>query len=374
MREVFALGIGMMKIGRFPDKTNFDMGRAGIVAAMKDAGIGIKDIQAGFFSNRDDVTPALGEQILGLVGRNGMPVVNLENASCSGSTAVWLAYNSVALGQYDVAMAFSTEQSPRGFRPPPTGFGSSRAAMGMAIIPAMCALLMRRRIKDFGETVEQYAQVAVKNRMHASLNPNAQYQKPITVEEVLDSRPIADPITLLHCCPTSEGAAAAILCSKDFAKKHANGPLIEVVTAELQSPESFSHVGLTSPGLSKRVCETAYEKAGLGIEDVDVVELHDPFTVNEIVHYEDLGLCEKGEGGRLAGEGVTALGGAKPVNTDGGLMSRGHPIGCTGIYQIGELVLQLRGHANGRQVPNAKTALAHLEGIGPIASAIILKR
>jgi acetyl-CoA acetyltransferase len=292
-----------------------------------------------------------------------------------------MAYDAVATGQYDVTLAIGAEQTTRGLRIPVTAVGvninqmMAMAKQGFAIIPGMFALAMRRRMKDYGETVEQFAQVAVKNRKNAHHNPYAHYQDEITIKDVLNSRPICDPVTLFQCCPTSEGAAAAILCSKDVAKRYKTDHFITVASAVLKTPVSFSPaLGITTAGLDKLAADEAYNIAGLGASDVDIVELHDPFTASELIHYEDLGLCEIGEGGKILSEGKTEIGGEIPVNTDGGLLSRGHPIGATGLYQIVELVLQLRGQAGQRQVEGAEVGLGHMEGLGPCATVIILKR
>ena len=382
MREVVILGIGMHKAGEFPDKTNLELGRAATFGALRDAGMEFKDLQSAYFSkNKADPTASIGEMMLGRMGLTGMPVVNLENDSCSGSSAFWLAYNAVAFGRYDISLAVGVETLvvPPSMSPPPppaTEYEAALRAMGIADISTRAALAMRRRMHDYGETVGQFARVSVKNHKNAAHYPYAQRQKEVTLDEVLNSLPICDPLTLLQCCPPlSEGCAAAVLCSKDVAKRYQRGKNITVASAVLRTAsESTSGVGLTAAGLSKSTAKEAYNIAGIGIDDIDLIELCDPFTVNEVIHYEDLGLCDQGEGGRIAGDGRTDIGGERPVNTDGGLLARGHPSGCTGLYQIAELVLQLRGQAGPRQVSGAKVGLAHLEGSGPVATVIILKR
>ena len=381
MREVVVLGIGMHKVGHFPDKTNLELGRNATLGALRDAGMEFKDLQFAYFSrNKADPTASIGEMMLGRMGLTGMPVVNLENDSCSGSSAFWLAYNAVAFERYDIALAVGVEKPvlPPSMSPPPppaTAYEVALGAMGIADISTKAALAMRRRMHDCGETVEQFARVAVKNRKNATHNPYAQRQKEVTLEEVLKSQPICDPLSSLQCCPSaSEGCAAAVLCSKDVARRYQGDKFITVASAVLKTASEFTGtVVLTIPGLSKATADEAYNIAGIGIRDVDLIELCDPFTVNEVIHYENLGLCGQGEGGRIVSEGQTEIAGEKPVNTDGGLLARGHPLGCTGLYQIAELVLQLRGEAGPRQVEGAKVGLAHLEGSGPVASVIILK-
>ena len=375
------LGVGMHKVGEFPDETNLELGRTAVLDALKDSGMEFKDLQAAYFSrNKQDPTASIGELMLGRMGLTGMPVVNVENGACSGSTVFWLAYNAVAFGQCDIALSVGVDKPPIPMvtfsfpSPPPTKYKGTMESMGITDASGMAAILMRRRMKDYGETEEQCALVSVKNHKNGSLNPVAQYQKETPLEDVLNSRMICDPITLLQCCPTSEGAAAAILCTKEVAKQYKSDGIITVASAILRSAVEFRITGLTSAGLTKMTADEAYKVAGLGPKDIDVIELHDPFTTNELLHYEDLGICGEGEGGKLLSDGVTELTGDIPVNTSGGLIARGHPIGATGLYQIGELMLQLRGEADRRQVPDAEVGLGQLEGLGPIASVIILKR
>ena len=380
MREVVVLGVGMHKVGRFDEKTLSDLGREAVLNAIKDAGIPWDKIQVAYSSNRDAIPAGPGIRILGTVGLSEIPVINVMNASCSGSTAFWEAYSSVAFGQYDVALALGTEKMARGFRPPQTGLESGEAAMGLQVIPTWFSMNMKRRMYDYGETEEQFAKVAVKNHFNGSLNPYAQYRKVFSMEEILESRMICDPIKLLDLCPTSDGAGAAILCTRDVANKYGRSQAISVASCILRTDVYRSLMTPTAPSLSRTTSQIAYEDAGIGVEDIDVIELHDPATVQEIEHYEDLALCKIGEGGKLIEDGITEINGKIPVNPSGGLISRGHPVGATGLAQIAELVWQLRGEAGDRQIADAKVGLAHLEGAGGgrndigIASVIILKR
>jgi acetyl-CoA acetyltransferase len=380
MREVVVLGVGMHKVGRFDDKSLSDMGREAVLAAIKQADIPWNEIQVAYSSNRDAIPAGPGIRILGTVGMTGIPIINVMNASCSGSTGFWEAYSSVAHGQYDVALALGTEKMARGFRPPQTGVDSIEAAMGLQVIPSWFSMNMKRRMGEYGETEEHYAKVAVKNHLHGSLNPYAQYRKVFSLEEILSSRVICDPVKLLDMCPTSDGAAAAVLCTKEVARKYSSGPFITVAACVLRTDVYRSLIAPAVPSLSRTTSQIAYDAAGIGVEDIDVIELHDPATVQEIIHYEDLDLCPVGEGGKLIEAGATQIGGRIPVNPSGGLIARGHPVGATGVAQIAELFWHLRGEAGDRQVNGAKVALAHLEGAGggrsnfKIASAIVLKR
>ncbi len=379
MRQVVVLGVGMHKVGRFEDEGLSDLGRVAVLNALQDAGIPWREIQIAYSANRDARPSGPGIRILTTVGLRDIPVINVENASASGHTAFYEAYSAVATGQYDVALALGVEKMERGFRPPLLGVESAEAAMGLQVIPAFFALNMRRRMYDYGETVEQYAKIAVKNHKNGSLNPYAQYQKVFTLEEILASRMICDPVKLLDLCPTSDGAAAVILCTRDVARRYKSRPLITVASCVLRTDFYRSLRTPPCPSLSWTTSQIAYNAAGIGIEDIGLIELHDPATVQEVIHCEDLGLCNKGEGGRLIDDGVTEITGKKPVNPSGGLLSRGHPVGATGLAQIAEIVWQLRGAAGQRQVDSPKVGLAHLEGGGVqigigLATVIILKR
>jgi benzoylsuccinyl-CoA thiolase BbsB subunit len=248
-------------------------------------------------------------------------------------------------------------------------------------MPAMFAMVARRQMEEHGATVEDFARVSVKNHRHACLNPYAQYKKEFTVEEVLNSRMICEPITLLMCCPNTDGAAAAILCSADLARKYTTKP-IRVIASTLQSGDykEFQKDITVSP-LLERISKMAYEMAGCGPADVDLVEMHDAFANEEMLRYEDLGLCQRGEGVALLRSGATEIGGQIPVNPSGGLLSLGHPLSASGIRTICEIVLHLRNQAGARQTPDAKVGLSHMHGgvvagmeHGIVASIHILAR
>jgi benzoylsuccinyl-CoA thiolase BbsB subunit len=216
---------------------------------------------------------------------------------------------------------------------------------------------------EFGTPLQAFAQIAVKSRLHASLNPNARFRDTVSLDEVLSSRPIADPLTLLQCCRNGSGAASIVVASEDFIKYHCIERPVWIVGSGLGSwMFDNSQQDLTNFGATRVAAKAAYEEAGIGPEDIDIVELHDAFTVGELLHYEGLGLCGKGEGGAFALSGATQLGGRVPVNVSGGLLSKSHPLGATGVAQFCELVWQLRGDAKGRQVEGARIALAHSQG------------
>jgi acetyl-CoA acetyltransferase len=227
--------------------------------------------------------------------------------------------------------------------------------------PAFFALMARRYMEDTGTSRETLAKVAVKNRRHAALNPLAQYREPISVEDVLSSPMVADPLTRFSCCPTTDGGAAVVVMSRAAVRRYGVRRAIRVRASSLASG-GYRAEDLARLEIDRRAARRAYEDAGLGPEDVDVAEVHDAFTISELVHYEDLGFCASGEAGELVEAGETALGGRLPVSTSGGLLSRGHPLGATGIAQAVEVVSQLRDQAGARQVPGARVGLIHCVG------------
>ncbi|MBE9486353.1 MAG: thiolase family protein [Chloroflexi bacterium] len=358
------VGVGMISFGKHPDRTLVDLGSEAAYLALKDAGLSPKQVQIGFFANGfagrlfGDFT--IGQNVFWNVGINRIPVVNVENACTSGSTALYLAYNAVAAGQVEVAMVVGAEK----MYVPELGLLNSgqtelETQLGR-VAPASFALRAIRYMAEFGATPEQLARVSVKNRRHSGLNPLSQFRNPITIEEVLKAPMIVDPLTRYMCCPNADGAAAVIVASPDIARRLGRAVIIDaavLVTGNYENPQDQLRWETDS-----RACQTAYEKAGIGPEDLDVAECHDAFTICEILHYEAMGLCPTGEGARFAAEGETELGGRIPVNTSGGLLSRGHPVGATGVAQIIEIVTQLRHEAGERQVEGAKAGLAHCMG------------
>jgi acetyl-CoA acetyltransferase len=363
MAAVAVIGVGMIPFGKHLEKTVVEMGAEAAYLALKDAGIRPAQVEAGFFGNvlgfRLFGDTTLGQSVFWEVGINRIPVVNIENACTSGSTGFYLAYNMVAAGQAEVAMAVGAEK----MCVPEFGLINSGDhldnQLGM-VAPASFALRAVRHMADFGTTIKQLAQVSVKNRHHAEHNPFAQFRKPVTIEEVMAAPMIVDPLTRLHCCPIADGAAAAILCSQAMAQRLSRA--VKVETAILCTGNYDNPQDLALWETDFRGGRLAYEKAGMGPEEVDVAECHDAFTISEILHYEALGLCSPGEGGRLVAEGHTELGGRIPVNPSGGLLGRGHPVAATGLAQIFEIVTQLRNEAGPRQVEGARVGLAHCVG------------
>ncbi len=241
--------------------------------------------------------------------------------------------------------------------------------------PSLFAGLFQEHSRRFGTTVEQMAKVGVKNHHHGALNPRAQYRDEYTVQQVLESREIADPLTLLMCCPTGSGSAAAVLCSEDVARQ-AKGEAIKILSSTLVS-EAANTTGdplHSVVEINSRAAGTAYDLAGVKPENIEVCELHDCFAIAEILHYENLGFCERGEGGRFIDEGMSAIGGQVTVNPSGGLLAKGHPLGATGVAQVFEIVTQLRGQAGERQVRGARIGLTHCQGFGGATGIHIFAR
>lgn len=370
MSKPVVIGAGMMPFGKHPERTVVDMGAEVARAALLDAGLSPADIDLAFFSNvlagRLFGDATIGQNVLWEVGISRIPVVNVENACTSGSTAFMLACTAIIAGQAEAVMVVGSEKTVV----PQLGLinsGQTELDTQLGLVaPAGFALRANRHMADYGTTLEQMALVAVKNRRHGSLNPAAQFRQLITVEEVLLSPMIVDPLTRLQCCPNADGAAAVVVVSPDRARRaglRPGGPRwVEalaalLVTGSYENPQDLSHWET-----DYRAASLAYERAGLVPSDVDLVECHDAFTIGEIIHCEALGLCPPGEGGALVESGATALGGRVPVNVSGGLLSRGHPTGATGVAQVVEIVQQLRGEAGLRQVDGARIGLAHCMG------------
>lgn len=380
MRKVLVVGIGLTKFGFYPDGKSYDFGAEAIFNALKDTGMEWEDIQAAFCGSVYQGTGS-GHQAIKEVGLTGIPVVNVENACSSGSSALRLAYQSVAAEIYDVALAFGIEKMPRG-PIPSNAFRPWELASGFNMQFANYAIETVEYMEKTGTTVEDFSLVTVKNRKNGALNPNARFQQEVTVEEVMNSRMVGYPLRLLHCCPLADGAAAIIVCSKDKVRSMSRAITIAASTlysgvyGEGSTPggivESIKYPA--SEGITQLSAKEAYELSGCGPEDMDVVQAYEAMAPAELWDIEKMGFCKTGEAAKLLKEGVFNIDGKIPVNTDGGLMSRGHPLGATAGAQICEIVKQLRGEAGKRQVANARIGLAHSMGAGPNSSVTILKK
>ena len=373
MREVFVAGTGMIKFGRYPEQLIEDFVPPAIQEALGDSGINAQRLGVAVFGNSNGGRVA-GQRVLRELSLTGMSILNTENACAGGGSALHLGWLNVASGLHDVALVVGMEKMEKGLIP--SNPGEYEAALGKTL-PAKYALRARKHMDAYGLTPEQMAQVSVKAHKFGALNPYAHYQDEMTLDEVMSSRMIAEPLTLLQCCPTTDGAAAVVLASRDALANGAEGA-VRIAASAITSGR-YTNPAKGEPGqddnLAQRAAAAAYEMAGIGPDEIDVAEVHDAFTIGEILAYENLGLCAPGEGGRLVDEGVTALGGRLPVNPSGGRLSLGHPLGATGVVQAVELTRQLQGRAGARQADGAKVALAHVQGgstpgIGTGAAAV----
>jgi acetyl-CoA acetyltransferase len=413
MRDVYVAGVGMTAFGKFMDSSIRTLAEEATAEALADAGATPSDIEMAFFSNATAGIMTGQEMIRGQVAlRNtgilGVPIVNVENACASASSAFYLACMAVSSGAVDVALAIGSEKlthpdkgrsfaaigtavdldqlgaakealarkllgvGPDAGSPMPVGDRENGGSKGGGKSPFMdiYAAMTRYYMSQSGATAEDFARVAVKNQGNGKLNPKAQYGGDVTVEQVLASREISPPLTLLMCSPIGDGSAAAVVCSKEAAQR-LGAETVRVRSTVLVSGRDR---GPDEPGAVDRAVQRAYEEAGVGPQDLDVVEVHDAAAPAELMIYEDLGLCPPGEGPKLLQSGETALGGRVPVNPSGGLLSKGHPIGATGCAQLVELVDQLRGRCGARQVEGARVALAENGGgfLGNDPAAIVI--
>jgi len=358
VRQVSIIGVGMTRFGKFLERSLQDLGREAVWNAIEDANVPVKDIELVYVGNGlgpqlTELKGTIGQHVLTSAGIFGVPVVNVENACSSGSTALRGAYLEVASGSCDVALALGVEKLFCG--------DAARSAAAMAqgttfakfgfMFVALYAMQLRRWVEKYGVTKEQFAKVVVKNTYNGSLNPYAQFRKPMTIEEVLNSRVIAEPLTQYMCSTMGDGAAAAIVCARKIASRYTSKPPIHIAACELVSG-TFTFPDKEHEPITKRAAKRAFEKAGIGPEDVNVAEVHDGMAPAELLLYEELGFCKDGEAGRMIDEGQTTLKGRIPVNPSGGLAAKGHPVAATGLAQVAEIVWQLRGEAGQRQVSN----------------------
>lgn len=377
-REVYVIGVGMHPF-RNNDPKMRDLAFVSATEALKDAGIRFRDVGAVYTGY------LTGEVMDGLtyakdLGLTGVPITHVENASATGSSAFREAVLSVAGGRSDIAMGWGFDDLNN-----LTGVGVSRTDMEGVILPAaFFALWGVRRMHEAGTTVETFAKIAAKNWNHGRFNVNAQRQADheVTVEEILKSRSIAYPFTSKMAAATGGGGACAIVATKEIAQRIAaeqGRPMVRVSAAAMETEQYVDgHIFLgatVGPGeMTRTTSRQAYEQAGFGPQDLSIVQVHDAFPIEELLYYELLGICGEGEGDRLVAEGATAMGGRIPFSTDGGLIARGHPGGPTGLAQIHETVLQLRGEAGRRQVENARSGLCQMMGGGSVCVIHILER
>jgi len=378
--EAIITGVGIHKFGRFGDKSVEELGKFAVDMALADANVEFKDVQAMFLSNSGTIYPGIGPKVAFMFGRTTIPIVNVEAACSGGGACLRMAQMAIQQGEYDVVLAVGVEKQPRGFLAPTiSGYEPWQALAGLDENPMYWAMDARLHMAKYGTTLEQIAQVSVKNHKNGVLNPNAMYQKATPLEEVLKSRVVCDPLTLLMFCAPNDGAAAVVLCSPRVAKKYTTKPVTLAACAHRMNPYPEMGVGnyfaykTGNKPVTTLAAMDAYKKAGIGPEDLSLVELQDTDASGEIMFSEELLLFKEGEGGPAVSDGVTEIGGRLPISTDGGIISKGEPVGASALGQIYEVVVQLRGQAGQRQVANAKVGLAHVRGALGHACVTILK-
>ena len=378
MGDVYVIGIDMIKFGRFPDKTVPQLGATAALLAMDDAGLTIQDMQALYCGNLGQASAMVGQRILQEIGQTGIGVVNCANACATGATAFREAWMSIKAGVNDVVLAVGVEQMGKGLLGGGGGATgiSKEGLLGSGTMPAVFAEAGMEHSRNYGTTFDQFAKVSVKNHHHSTLNPKAMYQIETPLETVMNSEMISYPNTKLMCSVNVDGAAAAVLVSEKKAKELGMARAVRVKASILTS-DPYSDRDLVMPdvnAVTRRAAKEAYEMAGIGPNDISLVELHDCFATAEILHYENLGLCKDGEAGRMIDDGEVALGGRIPVNVSGGLLSKGHPLGATGIANIYEVSTHLRGEADKRQVEGARFGMTHVIGLGSACGIHILEK
>jgi acetyl-CoA acyltransferase len=393
--KAYVAGVGMTKFEK-PESREWqywDMVREAGNAALADAGVSygqVEQVPIGYCFQPSTA----GQRAVYELGLTGIPVYNVNNNCATGSTALMLARQLVEGGAADCVLAVGFEKMKRGalgggtdggdFATSPVArhYGIMAARHGFEMTPPTAQIFgdaAREHMEKYGTTEAQLAAVAAKNHRHSAHNPNAQFQDVHDVDDILAARVVHHPLTKLQCSPTSDGAAAAVVVSERFAREHGStAPLVEIVAQAMttDTEDSFSSgscLDVVGQPMSRAAARQVYERSGLGIDDVDVVELHDCFSINELLTYEALGMCAPGESGKLVESGSTTYGGRWVVNPSGGLISKGHPLGATGIAQVAELVWQLRGTAGERQVPGAEVGLAHNIGLGGAAVVTLLR-
>jgi acetyl-CoA acetyltransferase len=389
MRNVAIVGAAMTRFAKYPDRGLKDLSREAVTAALDSAGMDKKvpevavvgNAAAGLVTGQECIR---AQVILRDMGIDKVPMVNTENACASSSTAMQVAWLYVASGMYDVALVLGVEKmytENKGNMMAAFGAGTdveqlraimeqikppseqkagvkSGAGKSRSVFMDLYAAGARAHMAKYGTTKEQFGRIAVKAHNNGSLNPHAQYRERYSLEEILASPPVAEPLTRLMCAPIGDGAAAAILATEEKARQYTSKPVWVRGSALVTGSDSPSQDG----GTGARATQRALEMAGMTTQDINVLEVHDASAPAELLLYEELGLCPEGEGGRLIDEGVTEIKGRMPVNTSGGLITKGHPVGATGVSQVYEIWLQLRGEAGDRQVEGAKTGMMHNGG------------
>ncbi|MHC1709791.1 MAG: thiolase domain-containing protein [Methanomassiliicoccales archaeon] len=382
MREVAIIGIGQTKFGELWDLSFREIGIQAGLAAVYDANVASEDIEALYVGNMSAGRFIDQEHVAALIAdysglaRDHIPASRVEAAGASGAMAVRQGYFDVASGLHDIVVVGGAEKMTD--LPDAAGAAIQDSAADQqwecvfgATFPALHAMIARRHMLDFGTTREQIASVAVKNHKHGALNPKAQFQKEIKLETVLNAAKVAEPLTMFDCAPLSDGGAAVVMCAMEKARKYTDSPVKILASSQSSDTLALHHrKTITSFEATRQAMMKLTRRSGVEVSQINLAEVHDDFTISEILALEDIGFFKPGEAGKATVDGQTQIGGRVAVNTSGGLKARGDPIGATGVAQIVELVTQLRGEAGKRQVSNAKYALA--QSVGGTGSTVVM--
>jgi acetyl-CoA acyltransferase len=392
-RKVFVIGVGMTKFEK-PGSRDWDypdMVKESGEKALADAGVSYDEIEQAYAAYCYGESTS-GQEALYGIGMSGIPIVNVNNNCSTGSSALFLARQLIAGGMADCALAIGFEKMEKGSlglkwgdrrMPMSRQFEQMVELRGFGASPPAAQIFGnagREHMERYGSTPEQFAKIGYKNHKHSVNNPYSQFRDAYTLEQILEAPMVYEPLTKLQCCPTSDGSGAAILASEDFVKSHGlEARAVEIAGQAMATDRDAaltdrSSISLAGAGMTRQASQKAYEESGLGPEDVQVVELHDCFSANEMITYEALGLCPEGSAGKFVDDDAFTYGGQVVVNPSGGLISKGHPLGATGLAQCAELTWQLRGDAEARQVDGAKAALQHNLGLGGAAVVTIYKQ
>jgi acetyl-CoA acetyltransferase len=395
--NVWILGASMTKFGRYPDKDVIDIGAEAALAALDDGGVSIKDMDVLGAGCLAEAASGVGQRLQKQIGQTGIPVFNVANACATGATAVRAVYLAIKAGEADMGLAVGLEQmgkvgllgaanrarKDKHVFEPNGRYGAvagTEGVLGTGLMPGVFAQAgMEYAYENDGVDFERFAKVAEKNHAHSTLNPLAQYQKAFSLEEVMTAEMIGYPNTLLMCCPTGDGAAAAVLVSEERLRSLSKEQQQRAVkiSASVMTSDPYVERGQVQPDvntLTRQAADKAYEQSGVDPQDLDLVELHDCFATAELLHYDNLRLCEPGGAGKFIDERGPWRDGKIPVNVSGGLLSKGHPLGATGVANIYEVTTHLRGEAGDRQVPDAKVGLTHVIGLGSACAVHVLEK
>lgn len=383
MRDVAIIGVAQTKFGELWESSFRDLITEAGISAINDSNIEGKDLEAMFVGNMSAGLFVQQEHIAALIadytGLNPIPCARVEAACASGGLALRQGIMAVASGYHDIVVSAGVEKMTDVTDPTPaiaTAADQEWEAKQGVTFPSLYAMMAKRHMYEYGTTIEQLAQFSVINHKNASKNPKAQFPFEITVDQVLNASMVADPLTLLHCSPVSDGAAAVVLCAAEDAKKYTDTPIyVKASTQASGTIALHSRKDITTIESTKIAAKKAFEMAKMTNKDIDLVEVHDCFSINGLLAIEDLGFVEKGKGGKFIEDGATEIDGEIPVNPSGGLKARGHPLGATGIAQAAEVVWQLRGEAGKRQIDGAETGMTqNIGGTGGTAAIHIFSR